>query len=54
MEQERQAKERVVLPHEEAQFQARTDQTTLGTIQYIRDSDSEHDSDEDPDDDLDI
>eukprot|EP00884_Botryococcus_braunii_P015552 jgi/Botrbrau1/2680/Bobra.0203s0024.1 len=54
-QQEREAKEKVLLPHEQVQEQAKGGRPpALGTIQYVRDSESEHDSDEDPDDDLDI
>lgn len=53
--QEREAKKKVLLPHEQVQKQAKAaGPPQLGTIQYVRDSESEHDSDEDPDDDLDI
>jgi hypothetical protein len=56
------ARGRVLLPHEEVQREGplrtadgRTDKGgQLGTIQYVRGSESEHDSDEDPDDNLDI
>lgn len=60
-DQERSARDRVVLPHEMRALQAVQDSTarqgmpaTLGYIDYVRDSDTDPDSDEDPDDDLDF
>ena len=47
--QEKEAKGEVILPYEKT-----TEESKLGEIHYIRDSEEDYDSDEDPDDDLDI
>ncbi len=62
------ARQGVVLPHEQlrklglakpvfgetAALQTALQKAAVGSIHYVRDSDSDHDSDEDPDDDLDM